>query len=282
MEAYQQLLFPYAYNILGSVEDAKDVVQEVVSKYYTTSREGVNDEKNYLIRSVINLAINTKNRNKRVSAATPEWLPEPVATDDNADKNINMKDILSYSLMVLMERLSTMERTVFILRESFDYDHKEIAAVLSISEEYSRKLLSRAKTRLFKPGPAVRTAAQQQQTSRLLADYIDAIRQGDVKRLESMLYSEVTMVADGGQLKVVRKITEGVTDVLEILQIIYTRYLSKAEVTFRWVNHQPAFVYTYKGRVVTCQIFDVSEDGNTILRINNVVDPNKLKQFVIE
>lgn len=281
MEAYQQLLFPYAYNILGSVEDARDVVQEVVSKYYTTSHEGVNDEKNYLIRSVINLAINTKNKNRRLSAQTPEWLPEPVATDDNADKNINMKDILSYSLMVLMERLSAIERAVFILRESFDYDHKEIAAVLSISEEYSRKLLSRAKTKLFKPGAPVRTIDQQQQTTRLLSDYIDAIRQGDVKRLEGMLYSEVTMVSDGGELKVVRKITEGIAEVLEVIQVVFNRYLSKADVTFRWVNHQPAFIYSYKGRIATCQIFEISEDGTTILQINNVVDPKKLKQFAI-
>src|ERR1700761_6349663 len=148
----QRILFPYAYNILGSAEDARDVIQDVLSNYVAKDKEGIEDEKNYLIRSVINRAINVKKRKKKTISKDDIWLPEPVATDDAADRSLHLKDILSYSLLVLLEKLNATERAVFILKESFDYTHQEIGEVLSITEEHSRKLLSRAKAKLFKPG----------------------------------------------------------------------------------------------------------------------------------
>ncbi|MBV8252118.1 MAG: sigma-70 family RNA polymerase sigma factor [Chitinophaga sp.] len=276
MTQYHQLLFPYAYNILGSAEDAKDTVQEVLSKYYTSSREGIQDEKNYLIRSVINLAINNKNRNKRISRQPAEWLPEPIATDDAADKNVYLKDILSYSLMVLMERLPAIERAVFILKESFDYSHQDIAAVLSITEEYSRKLLSRAKTRLFKPDAAVRTKTLEAETKSLLMDYMETIRKGDVARLEKMLSAEVTLTVDGGgKVNVVRKECQGAADVAGVLALVFDRYLKHTDVSFHWINHQPALLYSMKGKVFSCLVFDIGAD-KTIQSLSSVVDPDKL------
>ena len=110
MTDYQQILFPYAYNILGSVEDARDIVQDVLAKFYAENREDIASEKAYLIKSVINHAINTKTRRRKT--VQPEvWLPEPVATE-SADANVYLKDILSYSLLVLLERLNAKERAV--------------------------------------------------------------------------------------------------------------------------------------------------------------------------
>src|ERR1700754_3093328 len=77
MKDYQQILFPYAYNILGLAEDARDAIQDVLTKYYSDDREGIANEKAYLIKSVINHSINLKTRRKRI--VQPEgWLPEPV------------------------------------------------------------------------------------------------------------------------------------------------------------------------------------------------------------
>lgn len=150
LKEYPHILFPYAYNILGSAEDARDVIQDVLTKFYTDAREDIANEKAWLVKSVINHAINTKTRRRRT--VQPEvWLPEPVATE-SADANIYLKDILSYSLLVLLEKLNAKERAIFILKESFDYPHDEIANILSITEEHSRKLLSRARSKLFKPG----------------------------------------------------------------------------------------------------------------------------------
>ncbi|HEY6977131.1 MAG TPA: sigma-70 family RNA polymerase sigma factor, partial [Chitinophagaceae bacterium] len=145
INTWERLLTTYAYNILGSYEDAKDVVQDAYLKLMEGNTATIEDKKAYLVRTVINLSINKKNRQKRQRALYPgEWLPEPVATE-KADTALNRKEILSYSLMVLLERLNAKQRAVFILKEAFAYDHAEIAEVLDITEEHSRKLLSRAK-----------------------------------------------------------------------------------------------------------------------------------------
>ena len=280
MEAYQKILFPYAYNILGSVEDAKDAVQEVLTNQLAAEKEGIVNEKNYLIRSVINLAITTKNRNKRIARPSEVWLPEPVATDDAADRNLYLKDILSYSLLVLMEKLNATERAVFILKESFDYSHQEIAEVLSITEDHSRKLLSRSKTKLFKPGVAARTQEQHLHTAALLENYIETIRQRDIHKLENMLADDIVLFADGGgKVKVVANTCTGAAAVAQVVLRAYHTYQSKSRILFTWINYQPAFLYYNKGRLVACQVFDIALSSSKILQINTILDPEKLKNL---
>src|SRR5688572_17644493 len=126
MESIRPLLTTYAYNILGSLDEAKDVVQDAYLKFMQLDRQDIEDQKAYLVRMVINLSINQKKRQRRIVADYPgEWLPEPVATE-KADTGILRKEVLSYSLMVLLEKLNPRQRAVFILNEAFDYDHEEI------------------------------------------------------------------------------------------------------------------------------------------------------------
>ncbi|QNK63934.1 hypothetical protein H7F33_05425 [Pedobacter sp. PAMC26386] len=66
MNDYPKVLFPYAYNILGSYDDAKDAVQDVLVKFISEARTGIENEKGYLIRNVVNRAINLKIRNKKL------------------------------------------------------------------------------------------------------------------------------------------------------------------------------------------------------------------------
>ena len=274
---YQDLLFPYAYNILGSAEDARDAIQDVLANYYTSPRDGITNEKAYLVKSVINRAINKKQRRKLVPQPE-EWLPEPVATE-SADANVYLKDILSYSLLVLLEKLNAKERAVFILRESFDYDHKEIADILSISEDNARKLLSRARTRLFKPGGETpRNPVHDAHTNALLQNYIDAIRNRNMPRLEALLTEDIAFYADGGsKINVVRKVCTGAAAVAELLTYVYHTYQSKSTIKPVIVNHQPAFLFYNKDHLVSCVVFDIS--GDHILRINSIVDPEKLKRL---
>ena len=129
-ENLKRLLTTYSYNILGSLEDARDVVQDAYLKYHLIDKAEMQDEKAYLIRMVINLSINLKKKlQKTVDEYPGEWLPEPVSTE-SADSEIDKKEALSYSLMVLLEKLNPRQRGVFILKEAFDYDHEEFADVL--------------------------------------------------------------------------------------------------------------------------------------------------------
>ena len=278
--AHSDALFPYAYNILGSVEDAKDVVQDVLTKHLAAPpSEGITNLKSYLIRSVVNHAINTKNRLKKTLSDGAIWLPEPVATDDAADRPLQLREILSYSLLVLMERLSASERAVFILRESFDYSHEEIANVLSISVAHSRKLFSRAKERLFKPAP-MRSKIKEEREQEILDSYISAIRQRNISQLEGLMNADIRYYADGGgKVPLAASLCLGAKAVAELQTMVYHKWLHAMRMVYTRVNHQPAFLFYRGGRLIACQVFEMAAEDGHLLQINTVLDPDKLKGF---
>jgi RNA polymerase sigma factor (sigma-70 family) len=280
LQQYTQLLFPYAYNILGSAEEAKDAVQDVLLKHFSSEDEHIQNEKNYLIRSVINRSIDIKSRLKRIVDNDAPWLPEPVATEDAADRNLYLKDILSYSLLVLMERLGAKERAVFILRETFDYSHSEIAEMLDITEEHSRKLYSRGKSSLFKPGHK-RNDAQLTHDREVLSRFVSAIRQGDIEQLENAMTEDIRFYADGGgKVPVAATVKIGASAVAALQVDVYKRYLTSARFEYATINHQPALLIHLAGKLTACEVFDLEQETGKILRINTVLDPDKLKSLV--
>lgn len=275
MKDYHTILFPYAYNILGSSDDAKDAVQDVLSKFITTSHEGIENEKGYLIKSVINQSINIRNRRKKLIHGDI-WLPEPVATEE-ADTPINLRDIVSYSLLVLLEQLNPKERAVFILKEAFGYSHEEIADVLSSTVENSRKLLSRAKSKLEESKQPLKVL-NDSPASAILEDFVNAIRARDTKTLENLLSQDITYHADGGdKLKVLKKFCTGMQDVIELLYLIDQRFNAKLTIVPAEINHQPALLYYRDSKLAVCQVLSISD--NKIFQIDNVVDPEKLKSI---
>jgi RNA polymerase sigma-70 factor (ECF subfamily) len=275
---YRDELFPYAYNILGTVADAQDAVQEVLLKHLSQPPAGeISNLKAYLVKSVVNLAINIKNRQQKMLRQQDVWLPEPVATDDTADHNLHLRELLSYSLLILMERLTATERAVFILKESFDYTHQEIAAVLSITEAHARKLLSRAKERLFKPAPK-RSKTQAAHEQSVLEGFISAIRRRDTAHLEQVMAADIRFYADGGgKVPLAATICLGSIDVAALLQMIYHNYLTTARLEYTRINHQPAILYYRDDKLVCCQVFELHPETGMLLQINSVLDPDKLK-----
>ncbi|MET7000144.1 sigma-70 family RNA polymerase sigma factor [Chitinophaga defluvii] len=272
MKDYQHILFPYAYNILGSAEDAKDAIQDVLFNYLAANKTGIENEKNYLIKSVINQSINIRQKRTQVKLGDV-WLPEPVATE-RADTNINLNDIVSYSMLILLEQLNPKERAVFILKESFGYAHEEIGEVLGITVDNSRKLLSRARTRLneFKQQAPPKNAVP----ADILNNYIHAIRSRDTGALENLLSKEVTYFADGGKLNVVKKVAIGMSEVAALMLFVDERYGRNLTAVPVEINHQPALLYYNKNKLIVCQVFNISADGK-INQISNVLDPEKLK-----
>ena len=265
-------MFPYAYNILGVVEDARDAVQEVLYKHLSGGPDRVENEKAYLIKAVINQSINLKEKNKR-TVYGDEWLPEPVATEE-ADKGVALNDIAAYSLLILLEKLNPKERAVFILKEGFDYSHEDIAEVLSATVENSRQLLSRAKRKLDADKQISRVEKSQQV---LLERFLQALRDKDIHSLEQLLTQDITYAADGGGvIKVVAKHCSGIREVVELLLLVYNRFLATASFVPTTINHQPALLYYRNGKLFLCQIYGFAADGR-IAQINNVLDPEKLK-----
>ena len=274
MENYQDKLFPYAYNILGSSEDAKDAVQDVLEKYFSTKKAGIENPKGYLIKAVINQSINIKQRKQRISSESI-WLPEPIATE-SSDDHLHSEDIIAYSMLVLLEKLNPRERAVFILKEAFDYSHQEIAATLECTIENARKLLSRAKGKLFFGKQEDNPNAPPKVLSSYMKNYIQAIKNGDTETLEKMLADDISLAADGGsKIKVVRELTVGKADTSELLFYVYRTFQRLQTITLSWVNHQPALLFYKNDKLAACQVFDIK--NHKINHIYAVLDPRKLK-----
>ncbi|MFD2036326.1 sigma-70 family RNA polymerase sigma factor [Belliella marina] len=274
MKNYLQLLFPYAYNILGSVEDARDTVQEVIYKF-TSKKVVPENQKNYLIKAVINEAINLKKKKSRTQPME-NWLPEPMSTD-RSDLALELRELVSYSILILLEKLNPKERAVFILKEAFAYTHPEIAEVLGISVESSRKLLSRGHQRLNEPLNPTRPKSKGDFD--VLDRFVSAVRTKDLEGLQALLSEDIAFTADGGdKVKVVKRFCSGKTEVAEISILVHHRFLANKTIRTAWINHQPALIYYYKGKILTCQVFELGQD-NQILRISSIVDPEKLKNL---
>ncbi|ANW95813.1 hypothetical protein AXE80_05750 [Wenyingzhuangia fucanilytica] len=271
---YQNTLFPYAYNILGSVDDAMDAIQDVITKYISSSKPNIENEISYLIKGVINQSINIKKRNQK-TIGDKIWLPEPISKE-KADTNINREEIISYSMLVLLEKLNPKERAVFILKEAFDYSHEEIATAMSFSIENSRKLLSRAKKALekmkkdFEPSPMA--------SPTFLKEYITSIKTGNVSALEKLLSDDIMVKTDGGNVSIVSELMVGIKEVIKLMIYVYNTYQKSFSIVESTVNHQPALMFYNDGKLVNCQVFELEKDNEKIMTIYSIVDPEKLKK----
>lgn len=265
-------LFPYAYNILGNIDDSQDVIQDVLIKFREKDISSISNQNAYLIKAVINQSINLKKKKDR-ERQQKITLPEPIVTNQGENK-IELDEILNYSMLVLLDTLNTKERAVFLLKEAFDYEHDEITDILEISVENSRQLLTRAKKKLKLRKPEIATSSAKDR--KYVEKYVETIRKGDVKTLEHMLSNEVQVLADGGsKLNVVAQLTSGIEDTVKLMTYLYDYYQKDFEIKIEEINHQSALLF-YKGTtLINCQIFELNADGK-IANIFSVVDPDKL------
>jgi RNA polymerase sigma factor (sigma-70 family) len=270
MDAMYRKLLTYSYNIVGSYEDAKDLVQSTMEKYITLDKKHIEHEVNYLIKTVINASINFKNRAER-QKGYGMWLPEPMATE-SPDLNLIKEQTASYSLLVLMEKLNAKERAVFILKEAFGYSHEEIAEALDTTIENSRQLLTRARKALDQAPARADMPAQG-----VLEKYIQSIVDADLNTLEQLLVEDIRLMADGGRsVKVIAAVAEGKIAAAQKLQQVYTLFLRDTDYSFTTVNHQPAICFYKNGALYNCHVLEITADGR-IGNIFSIVDPEKLR-----
>jgi RNA polymerase sigma factor (sigma-70 family) len=276
MDNYQQKLFPYAYNVLGSVEDAKDAVQDVIMRFLSLPKEGVINEQAYLIRMVINQSINMKNRTKKF-IGDRTWLPEPVVTEI-PNGQLNDKDLLSYSMLVLLEGLKARERAIFILKKAYSLGHNEIAEILDISVQNSRKLFSRANKKLQERKP-VHTKPKHSSAA-FFQQYLQVLRNGDLETLKTLLSEDVSLTADGGsKIQVAQAVTVGKGATAELILFVYQKYQQHLNVVYLTCNHQPALFYFHTKQLIICQVFDLNTSITNIRAIYSVVDPAKMRHL---
>lgn len=196
IDQFRPMLFSIAYNMLGSVADAEDMVQETYASWLKTEKGHVENPKFYLIRSVSNKSLTFLKKIKQERKAyLGTWLPEPLFTQPNENSN-DIKTDLSIGFMYLLEKLTPMERGVTILREAFDLQYSEIAEIFDIAEDNCRQYLSRAKKKLQLEKS--RYTVDKKEHEEILRKFLDASLSKNIDGIIDLLREDVTAYGDGG------------------------------------------------------------------------------------
>lgn len=197
-EKYKGLLFRLAYQLTGSAADAEDIVQDVFVKAHDIHPERMAHPKAYLCKMTTNRCLDLlRSARKKRELYIGPWLPEPIPTSvEDPFEAVFHKDLLSYAMLVLLERLSPSERTVFVLREALCFDYEDIAEWVGKSETNCRKLISRARGKMgidqHAPVPADEAGEE------WVIRFLSALEQGNVPSLLSLLSEDVVLLSDGG------------------------------------------------------------------------------------
>ncbi len=193
---HRPLLFSIAYNILGEVQEAEDIVQDAFETWFSKQSE-VKFPKAYLSRTVVNKSIDRLEALKKAREAYKgPWLPVPIVSEMSLPDERQTGDPLPYALLTVLEKLNPVERAAFILRRAFDYPYSEISEMCNLPEENARQVVHRAQEKLQRP--RVRYEASPEDRQRLLTAFLEASAKQDTKRLKEILHRDVIMYSDGG------------------------------------------------------------------------------------
>jgi RNA polymerase sigma-70 factor (ECF subfamily) len=263
--------------MLGSVMDAEDMVQETFLRWQQTAETPIQSPKAYLTAIITRLCIDhlRSARVQRESYLGP-WLPEPLLTDDTtgAAELAALSDSLSMAFLVLLEKLSPLERAVFLLREVFDYDYAEIAPIVGKTEANCRQLVRRARQRLSDGRPRFETSPAEQQT--LTIQFAQACATGDLDGLLHILAEDITLWSDGGgKVSAARQPIFGSDRVSRFLLGLMKKAPPDLTTRFALVNGQPGFVNYIGGRPNNVLTLEIGNGRIQAIRV--VVNPDKLK-----
>ncbi|MCT9929829.1 RNA polymerase sigma-70 factor [Planotetraspora sp. A-T 1434] len=279
-EDLRPLLFSIAYRILGSVSEAEDAVQESWLRYEACPTQPAS-AKAFLSATVSRIAIDVlRSARVRREEYVGPWFPEPLLDDpyEDPERSAELADSVSMAALLLLERLSPLERAVFVLREVFGFGFGEVASAVGRSEAACRQLVVRARRHMDEGRP--RFEADRAEREELAGRFLDAFREGDVDRLTALLAADVQMIGDGGGKApqwADRFIgAENVARVFSSLVPLFARTGAKAE--RHEVNGQPGAVFRDRdGKVISIWTLDIlDEQIQTIRTVNN---PDKLRHL---
>jgi len=290
--AYQSLrplMFAIAYRMLGSVTEAEDIVQEAFLRYHRAlaGHTSPDSPKAYLSAVTTRLCIDhARSARVRREAYVGEWLPEPLLTGSAGSAGrpadpaelAERSDSLSMAFLLLLERLSPVERAVFLLHDVFSYGYDETARIVGKSEGNCRQLCHRARQHVsehrprYEPSPVHR--------AELASRFFAAVDHGDLDGLVSMLAADVTVYGDSGGMRPAwpRPITG--RDKVSRLLVSLGGQARAVGAAFRpaQVNGQPgAVVVDREGNLVSVMALDIA-DGQ-VRAVRSVISRDKLRHL---
>jgi RNA polymerase sigma-70 factor (ECF subfamily) len=275
-ESLRPRLFGVAYRMLGSAVEAEDVVQDAWVRWQTTDRSSILSPGAFLTTMTTRLSLNvaTSSRRRREVYIGP-WVPEPVLTSTDPQLGAENAEALEIGLLMLMERLTPMERAVYLLHEAFDYPYRDIAEIIETTEANARQLSRRARLHLTQHSDTQVTVDQK---NRLLRTFLAAAKSGDVPRLHALLTDDIVVYSDGGGIvSAARRPIEGRERVARFVFGAFDRLPADIDIQFTPVNGAEAVLARRAGEPYLVGMIDGTDTG--IDRIFFVMNPDKLGAF---
>jgi RNA polymerase sigma-70 factor (ECF subfamily) len=280
---YRELLFSVVYNILGSVADTEDALQEVWLAWSARHRPGnagpVDNPRAYLVRIAVNQALARRtDLNRRQETYLGPWLPEPLVTaEDDVAGAVERAESLSMAVLVVLETLSPLERAVFVLHEVFGFGHPEIADILDRSPAAVRQLAARARRHVHARRP--RHRAEPDVHAQVTERFAAAVLGGDLPALLRVLAPEVTLWTDGGGKGPATSLrpVHGRDRVAALfMSVTATLPAGGLDIRYRSVAGDPCALVFSGGSPLAAVVVDLTPDGDRIVGIYSVTNPDKL------
>jgi RNA polymerase sigma-70 factor (ECF subfamily) len=277
---HRELLFAVVYNMLGSVADTEDVLQETWLSWAGVDRDRIENPRAYLVRIAVNKALAQQTAlQRRRETYVGQWLPEPVVTGE--PDPLSRADSSSMALLVVLESLSPAERAVFVLHEAFGYLHTEIAEMLGRSPEAVRQLAHRAREHVHARRPRYRVDArlQQQVTERFVA----AALGGDLEALLDLLAPDVKLWTDGGGKGPATSLRPvcGRDAVAALLVSVAAGAAEGFEIRYRRVNGDPSALLFAGDAPFAVLVLDMAPGGRQVQGVYSVTNPDKLARIAL-
>jgi RNA polymerase sigma-70 factor (ECF subfamily) len=274
--ALRPRLFSIAYRMLGVRADAEDVVQDAWLRWEGSDQAALQSPEAWLVTIVTRLSLDRL----RVAKAEREsyagwWLPEPLVEVDEhtPETQAEMAGELGVAFMWVLERLSPDERAAFLLRQVFDYDYGEVAALLGKSEAACRQMVHRAQERVQQDKK--RYGVNHDAHRSLLGKFLDAARTGQAAAIQALLAANVELVSDGGgKVPSFPRIIHGMGAVTRLFCRTLDKYPGQVEYRTAMLNGEPGFLRYIGGKLESAQAILVV-DG-LIAGIYSVRNPDKL------
>jgi RNA polymerase sigma-70 factor (ECF subfamily) len=279
-EGERRRLFGIAYRMLGSVSEAEDVLQDAWLRWHEVDPATVENPSAFLVSMVTRLSLDALGaaRNRLTDYVGP-WLPEPLVQGDGRQGSADpealqeLAEHLSTAFLLLLERLSPVERAVFLLREPFGYSYREIGEIVGKSEMACRQIERRARQRLDAEGRPAPTDPEEH--DRLLRSFLQATREGDVEGMVRLLAQDAVLYSDGGgKVHAARKPVAGAETISRFLLGLARAAGPGLETRFARINGTTGAMLFLDGELRNVMTVEVEEGA--IRRIFIVVNPEKL------
>ncbi|HEY4073027.1 MAG TPA: RNA polymerase sigma-70 factor [Herbaspirillum sp.] len=270
-------LFSIAYRMLGTRADADDVLQDAWLRWHQVDRSTLQSIEAWLVTVVTRLAID------RLRAAKTEreayvgwWLPEPLVTQDpqpTPEAAVELASELSVAFLWLLERLSPEERAAFLLRQVFDYDYDEIAALLGKNQAACRQMVHRASSRVQQERP--RFEVPEDLHRGLLEKFMQAAHNGGREAIKALLADNVEIIGDGGgKVPSFKKVLRGADRIANLYWVLSRNPGARVVYRIAQINGEPGLLRYIDGKLESAQAFVT--DGECIVAIYAIRNPDKL------